>query len=48
MGDIGKPKRKIEFEPMPDEEPLAEPMPGAEPDTEPAEPAPAKPVPVPA
>ena len=46
MGDIGKPLRKIELEPIPDDVPVVEPMPGepAEPGTVPA-PEPGVPVP---
>jgi len=35
MGDIGKPLRKIEFEPMPDDVPVLEPSPDVEPALEP-------------
>ena len=31
-GDIGKPLRKIEFEPMPDDVPVAEPSPDVTPE----------------
>jgi len=31
MGDIGTPKRQIEFEPMPEEAPIQEPSPVVEP-----------------
>jgi hypothetical protein len=27
MGDIGEPRRQIEFEPMPDDVPMVEPVP---------------------
>jgi hypothetical protein len=39
MGDIGKPLRRIELEPLPDDVPVREPAPAA---------VPAAPVPVPA
>jgi hypothetical protein len=32
MGNIGKPLRKVEFEPMPDDVPLAEPSPDVTPE----------------
>jgi hypothetical protein len=32
MGDIGKPLRTIEFEPVPDDIPVAEPSPESQPD----------------
>lgn len=35
MGDIGKPQRHIEFEPMPDSVPVTEPSPAIEPAREP-------------
>lgn len=41
MGDIGKPRRKVEFVPMPTTEPVREP---ASPDPVPV-PAPSEPVP---
>lgn len=34
-GDIGKTKRRIEFEPFPEEVPVEEPVPASEPVTEP-------------
>ena len=34
-GDIGKTRRRIEFEPFPEEVPVEEPVPAAEPVTEP-------------
>jgi hypothetical protein len=36
MGNIGKPLRKIEFEPMPDDIPVAEPSPEVLPQQDPA------------
>lgn len=36
MGDIGKPVRKIEFEPMPETAPIQEPSPAREPEKVPA------------
>jgi hypothetical protein len=35
MGDIGKPLRKIELEPLPDDVPVEEPSPQIEPAREP-------------
>jgi hypothetical protein len=34
-GDIGKPLRKVEFEPLPDDVPVAEPSPDVTPEREP-------------
>jgi hypothetical protein len=46
MGNIGKPLRTVEFEPMPEDVPVREPSPPVAPEPVPA--VPAVPVPVPA